>query len=252
MRICALIIVLILPIVSYTQETIRIKKYKEYEGGTPYPRHIEIYYVLKSDTNFMQGSYILKAGRRKLIEGWYKNNLKDSMWIYKPTGAYNNYVRAKGYYNNDKKVGVWNYSNKKGTEQIYNYSLDSLIFTTQEIKDTIIPVKTDSGFVFMHVDTPPIFIEGESAKKNYLDYANFYFGYNLPKNVWITATIQFVVDTNGNTHDYKIIQGDYPEYNENALKRVKGLPNCWIPAKIDNQLVTSIWTITFKNQYIMR
>jgi periplasmic protein TonB len=251
MRIITLTILLIFSVNTFSQQTIKIKKEKLYEGGTPYPKHKEIYYVLKSDHKIKHGSYKLRAGKRKLIEGWYDHNLKDSLWILRPTGMYNNYVRAKGYYKNGKKVGIWEYYNKKGLEQRFNYSSDSLLFSKVEIKDTMLSVKTDSGFMMTKVDSPPIFKEGETAKNYYLNSANFYFGYDLPKDKWIYATIQFEIDTNGFIHDYKIISGDYKEYNENALERVKKIPNEWIPAKINHKSVTTLWTITIESSYSM-
>ena len=246
------IITLIFTLNVFGQQTVKIKKQKIYEWGTPYPKHKEIFYVLRTDNSIKQGSYKLKAGKRNIIEGWYDNNLKDSIWIFRPMPRYTDFIYAQGYYKENKKTGIWNFSNEDGLEQQYDYSNDSLIFTVFEITDTVIPVLTDTGFVLRKVDMPPIFKEGESAKKRYMSSANHYFGYNLPKDIWIRATVQFEIDENGMTHNHKIIKGDFPEYNENALKVVKAIPNDWIPAKINGKKVYSIWTISLQNRYIMR
>ena len=234
---------------SFGQETVRIKQKKIYDWGTPYPKHKEIFHVLKSNNNTKHGLYTLKAGRKVIAEGWYKNDLKDSIWIYRQTGGYNNYISSRGYYENDEKIGVWEYFNKDGLEQKYDYLFDSLIFTNIEYNDTIIPVWKENNFTLNKVDSPPIFKEGKSAEKYYIRQANHFFGYNIPQNVWIIAIVQFEIDDYGETHNHTIIEGDYPEYNDNALQVVKSIPDEWIPAKINGKPVKSLWTITMKNKY---
>lgn len=233
----------------FGQQTEKIKKIVEYEGRTYYPKHKEIYDVLKSDTEIKHGSYVFKAGSKKLIEGWYNNNLKDSLWIYYASGSHFHYIRSKGHYYNNKKAGIWKYFNKDGLEQTYNYSTDSLLFSVKAINDTILPVKIGNIFKERHVDSPPIFIEGESALYNYIDSNNYFYGYNLPKDQWITVTVQFVIDSIGNASDFKIKEGKYYDYNQNALNLIEKIPDYWIPAKINNKPVTSLWTITLKKMY---
>jgi hypothetical protein len=235
----------------FSQEIVKKKEFVKYEGGTYHPRHKKIYHVLTSDRDIKQGSFIIKAGKKRLVEGWYNNNEKDSLWVYNERGKTSD-IRAKGYYKNDKKVGIWKYYNKGMLEQSYDYSSDSIIFTTADIKDTTLPVKKGSSFIYMKVDTPPVFKEGKSAINYYLRFADFYFGYNLPKNKAIKSKIQFEIDTNGMASNYTIIGGNYSEYNAHVLERVKKIPNEWIPAKIDNHAVTCKWTIEMEATYIMK
>src|ERR1700743_1375019 len=87
----------------------------------------EIYYVLKSNKSIKEGPYLKKQMYGRIIcEGFYKSNLKDSLWKYY-NGNVN--IQATGYYKGDKKVGVWNVYNSGGDLAVqYDYTNNTLLF----------------------------------------------------------------------------------------------------------------------------
>lgn len=247
--ILSILLLVIFSTACYAQETKKIKHTVKYEGDIqPIYKHKEVYYVLRDDKSVKQGPYLLKSNKKPLIEGWYHNGLKDSLWTY--NFFHNNKIRAKGYYKNGKKVGVWEYYN--GRDAIlsrFDYTNDTLLFTTCKIKDTVLPVKTASGYKLTRVDSQPIFKEFGSNYW-YFGLVRDFIGDQSPVNKRIYSTIQFEIDSLGVMSNFKVKQGNYDFYNEYTLKRVKQLPNEWVPAKINGKPVSVLWSITLSDKYL--
>src|SRR6185312_6759070 len=74
-------------------------------------------YVLKSNTDIKEGPYTEKALQSGVVmcEGFYKNNMKDSVWTYyghryDPVIQQSvKFIDSKGSYKNDNKVGIWDF-----------------------------------------------------------------------------------------------------------------------------------------------
>jgi mRNA-degrading endonuclease RelE of RelBE toxin-antitoxin system len=57
------------------------QKTKKIKNILTNPDRIEVFHVLKSDKNIKHGKYKLTDKEYRIIcEGFYKNNLKDSIW----------------------------------------------------------------------------------------------------------------------------------------------------------------------------
>src|SRR5437868_11625869 len=91
-----IILLLILPMLSFGQET---KKITDKDNR-------EVYYVLKSDESVRQGNYQQMDYKGKIIiNGYYKNGLKDSTWTEYYWGG--NPIKSRGSYSNDEKSDIW-------------------------------------------------------------------------------------------------------------------------------------------------
>lgn len=65
----------------------------------------EEYYVLKSDKKIREGTYTAYSilGDELICEGFYKNDLKDSVWFYY---HFKNRIAENGKYQRGEKTGV--------------------------------------------------------------------------------------------------------------------------------------------------
>ena len=97
----------------------------------------------------------------------------------------------------------------------------------------------------MIVESWPEFPGGEEARINYLKS-----NVQLPKN-WNPDSIagkvyiQFIVETNGNITNPKILRGLDPVLDSIALKAVRNMPK-WIPAKQKGKPVACIFNLPNK------
>ena len=93
------------------------------------------FYVLKNQPEIKQGKYTIKAwtGNAILVDGQYSNNLRTGEWIERYYGrAYKEAKKSQGSYENDIKVGIWNYYNfKNKLVQTYDHTANSLTFSEE-------------------------------------------------------------------------------------------------------------------------
>nr|WP_294942265.1 hypothetical protein [uncultured Mucilaginibacter sp.] len=83
---------------------------------------VEKHYVLTDDEKIKEGEYKAYGlfQDNLLRDGFYKGNLKDSLWhVY----SYGNKVLLEGNYKADKRVGIWTAYDLQGKLQVqYNYT----------------------------------------------------------------------------------------------------------------------------------
>src|ERR1700761_6587164 len=121
MKLPLLLIIILLPAALFAQTTRRTNED---------PNGREVFYVLKSDKNIKEGAYYRYTlyGNNMVCEGFYKNNLKDSLWKYY-SFTFKNRLSAIGNYKNDQRVGVWNFYNYMGDLKLqYDYTDKKVVF----------------------------------------------------------------------------------------------------------------------------
>ncbi len=201
------------------------------------PWYTETFYVLKSNKSVKQGNY-QKLGYLNvvLINGYYKQGLKDSTWTEHYWGGIK--MKSKGSYLQDKKIGIWEYYDFNGAlEQQYDYSESRLIFDKKiELqKDNEFTVIAGSDTIKTKLDHGPIYIGGSALM---LDPIHIDFPKEAgEKKISGTVYISFVVDKNGKAVNHKVKKGIGYGCDEEAMRVVKLIPDSWIPGQLNGQAV---------------
>ena len=172
-----------------------------------YPPFKETFYVLKSDQETKHGEY------KKTYGG----------------------LSVKGQFENNKKVGVWEYYDRKGQlEQKIDFSVNKIIFTKPMTLIKNYFVKDGDSFKEATPEETPIFQGGQSAIIYYiwnLRYPADARRMGTEGKVLISATIT----EDGKIIDEKIEDGPGYGLREEALRVIQMIPDEWIPGKIDGK-----------------
>jgi len=209
------------------------------------PRFTQIFYVLKSDTSIKHGSYQrLGFNDEIILAGSYKLGKRDSLWV--EFLRFSTIITSKGYYANDKKVGVWEYYDSKGILCLkYDYNTNSQVFSLKEKEGNISEMfmKNDTGVVSVRLQRDPFFNGDEQQLWKFLGSNLQYPQEALQKGLKGTVYVSFFIDQYGRAKDHKILRGINEQFNNEALRVVRLIPNDWIPAIYDGQVVTSQYHI---------
>ena len=238
------------------------------------PWYAEVYFVLKKDKNVKQGNY-QKLGYKDclVIDGYYKDNKKDSLWteyfwrteIIKSQGSYRNdkktgiwieyhlvgdknELKSKGDYIEDVRKVIWEfYDRKSELFQKYDFDNNKLVYFKPDDKEY--EIKTENGIVKTKLDSPPLFIGGDSEASEAILNAKINYP-NIAKEKGTSGTvyISFFIDTNGKAIDHKVETGIGDGCDEEALRVVKQIPNNWLPGYLNGQPVLTkyLYPINFR------
>jgi hypothetical protein len=169
---------------------------------------VEKYYVLKKHNDIKEGEYKAYGlfQDNLLRDGFYKNNLKDSVWH---TYAYGNRVLLEGNYKAGERVGIWTaYDLQKQIQVQYNYSDKKLLAFT--------PVVTDSALLYRVIngaDTTtstlnrlPIYLDGAASFKNSISRATRYPREAREAQKTGMVIITFTIGADGRVSNYRVIK----------------------------------------------
>jgi len=228
-----LFLLTILPTVLFGQET---KKVTEKHENS---RFKEVYYALKSDKSIRQGNY-QKLGYKDavLINGFYKNGLKDSIWTEYQWGGKNR--KSIGTYSADNKVGVWEFYDYRGElEQKYDYTKNEIVYFTLEDKerDKEFRVIKGSDTTKTKLDRPPLYIGGSALMFETIFKSIQYPQQARENGISGKVYITFTVDNNGKTSTHRVTKGIGYGCDEEALRVVKEIPDNWFPGLMSGQAV---------------
>jgi TonB family protein len=207
------------------------------------PFSVEKYHVLRSNKKIKEGKYQKFTFNNSLLEcGYYKENLKDSLWIQ--------YLRDKivceGLYKNGIKIGEWSYYSGENLIYRYDYQNDSLLFFDNiycKQKGIIVPrIRKKDEWMTEKVDRPPLLLNSE------LGYF-IAFNVNYPKeaqenDIQGTVLTLVTVSKTGKTLEYSIIKS-VNEYLDRAALDVVRKTSDWCPAiyngeKVDSQIIIPV------------
>ena len=228
-----LFLLAILPSVLFGQAT---KKVTE-EHKHPYSK--EVYYVLKSDKKIRHGKYQKLYSNDVLkLEGFYKNGLKDSIWInYRWDGQG---IESQGYYAIDKKVGVWDFYNfKKELEQKYDFTKNEVVYflpDDEKMKEGY-NVINGSDTIRTQLDQPPLYISGSMQMIEIIVENIRYPRLALEKGTSGKVYITFTIDSTGKTSGHRITEGIGSGCDEEALRVARLIPDSWVPGLLNGHSV---------------
>src|ERR1700749_4411461 len=203
----------------------------------------EKYDVLKSDKTVKEGAYAAYTifGNQLLCEGFYKNNLKDSIWNYY---NFQNRLAEFGKYANGAKVGVWNAFDYKGGLQIqFDYTNKKLLVYNRTKADSAnrkyyVIHGTDTVKTFL--GRPPIFLDGEARSMRQLVTGIHYPALAKENNIQGKVWIRFTIDLNGKASNFRVTKSLGYGCDEEALKAVERAYDGgdWLPGLLNgNQVV---------------
>lgn len=188
---------------TWGQET----KKKKFESQ--HPPYKETYYVLKDDQEIKHGDY--KRSYRGLL--------------------------MKGRYENDKRVGVWEFWSDGRLEQKFDFTHH----VVTNLKPADLPykywIKEGETYKEIKPDQAPVFIGG---KRWFYYYFSTLLRYpanarrmGIEGKVFISATIT----KEGEMINEKVEEGPGYGLNEEALRVFQMIPKDWIPAKVNGENV---------------
>lgn len=192
----------------------------------------EKFEVMKSSPGTRQGKYTLavKSSGKILTTGFYKNNLKDSVWR-----EYNakDYVIAEGHYKNGRKVGEWSYYGKLWKlANKYNFSTGQLTYHKPTSDDSTHTYRVIKGrdTISTLLERAPIYLSSDALFRPLL-YNLHYPADALKKHISGRVVIGFTVDTGGHMRDYRVVSPLGYGCDEEALRVVKQIAEDWVPGR---------------------
>lgn len=202
----------------------------------------EKYYVLKSDKNIKEGAYAAYTifGDQLVCEGFYKNNLKDSIWNY-----YNFQHKLAGFgkYSNGEKVGVWNAFDSKGGLQVqYDYTNKKLLVYNPAKSDSVnrqYYVISGKDTVKTFLGRPPIFLDGDARSMRRSGTGIHYPKAAKENNVQGKVWIRFTIDLNGKASNFRVTRSLGYGCDDEALKAVERAfdGGDWLPGLLNGSAV---------------
>lgn len=228
---------------SFAQKT---KKIEDKDSNT-------VYYVLKSNPTIKHGKYQkLDEAGRVVVEGYYKNGTKDSVWSAYKAGK----LRSKGQYINEVQSGVWEFHDfKDNLKQKYDFTNKKLILDlscSEKDKNCSDWFKkkfrllNDNDSINVTPDQLPAYIGTDLA------FAKRSFEMSDPEEAKqhkydCYVYISFVINSNGKTSNHKIANSkrNHTDFGcgELALKFVKEIPDNWVPGVHNGKVVDVECTI---------
>ena len=201
----------------------------------------EIYYVLKSDMTTRQGSYQIERHDQKILQGYYNNGKKDSVW---ENYGVKNVVLTRRWYNNGAPKGIWEFNTFAGEpDWRYDFTTMKVDYLKRQLSDTATYYYfTTSGELTRgSLDSPPICLMGSTEWLNFLNRTLRYPDEAVNNMQQGKVVVGITIDETGNAVDYSVFQGAAPALNQEALRVVKRCEVEYIPAVKDGKKVKSMY-----------
>jgi TonB family protein len=237
MKTCILTILLLFSGKLFAQKTIEVK--------TDGKKYYEDYFVLKSDTSIKEGPYTkyFAWNKEAVCTGFYKNNLKDSLWI---ESRYNGLVEDSGHYQQDKKIGIWAAYKSSGMLQVmYDYTKKELLYLKRDsdYKTKIYTVIDSEGKKQATLERPPVYLDGEAALNRVVGGTLIYPREAAENHVKGKVIIGILIDEQGILKSYSVKKPLDHSCDEAALKAAKNLKGKWLPGILDGKPVPVVYEI---------
>lgn len=201
------------------------------------------YYVKADDPSVRHGKFIAYGQKKAIkLEGYYKNNEKDSLWIERSWDGRN--TVSKGHYKNNQRIGVWEFYSYEGklvqkinveTKEI-QYSSETYTGSSKKVK-----IIKDGDTLEVEPDRMPTY---EGGMTNfYRDMARImrYPSPAVEKKRQGKVYVAMLIQKDGSVGDIFIKRSsNYTELDEEAIRVIKLLSKKWIPATYQGAAVDCI------------
>ena len=149
-------------------------------------------------------------------------------------------MAAKGQYEANQKVGVWEYYTWQGIiDQQYNWTTREVISTKPISSIKNYWVEENGTFEAKEPDELPVFIGGESAFQWRRSSSIRYPAEALRNRIGGDVLISVVITTQGQMVDAKVAQGLGYGLETEALRVIKAIEGEWIPGKVKGKPVNT-------------
>jgi len=198
----------------------------------------EKYYVLKADKKIKQGRYQQSAifSGSLLCEGYYKANLKDSLWTFY---SFDRKVIETGFYKDGKKTGIWKAFKPDGTPNVeYDFTNNKLL--------TFEPPKRDTGKYLVingkdtiqsYLDRPPVYLDGDGRLSEVMITGMRYPKAARESSIQGKVIVAFTISQQGTVSNCRIKQSLGYGCDEEGLKAVKRVEGDWLPGLLNGKPV---------------
>lgn len=203
---------------------------------------VEEYYVIKKDRDVKQGEYKKMYEDGRVIEtGFYKKNLKDSLWIFYAKNGVD--TLNSGFYNNGRQVGPWKIFNSNGEfNYVYNYTTKRICRYNWRGKPNKFKVLTNDGWEDMTIDSPPLMLDGSDPLEIIARNIRY------PMRAWKggidgEVLVTFIVDSTGRMSDVSLKRMVDPDLDKEALRIFNAVDFDWHPAQLNQKFISVRYTL---------
>jgi periplasmic protein TonB len=227
-----LLILLFIAIKSFSQQTKEVTE----ESGDKSSRVKLKYSVLKDDPNIKHGPYQFYFTGKLAINGFYKMDKKDSVWLrYNNRGA----LVSKKMFSENKRTGTWEFYKNDGTpDWQYDFNIDSFINKPQESLEYSYQ-SSNGEWIKGKADRDPIWLRSVFEWQTYLNWTLRYPMEAIERNKMGKVLIEVTIDENGDAIEYNIGESAFPALDAEALRVVKFFQPEFLPAEKDGRKVKS-------------
>lgn len=206
--------------IVYSQDLKRIK--------IKTPAHIGIkeeFQVLKDSPEIKHGFYKKYKYKKLIEEGFYTDNLKDSIW---KEYAMTKQLVGEGWYTKGIKTGIWSYfSSNNKLVQKYNYDTRQLEYFDVKTERNI--GNAPSLFPDTASETIPIFIGGTFYMQTYLSNNCTYPEGAFKASRTAKVYINFVVAKDGSIIEAKSMKPAGYGFDEEGVRLINSMSKAFIP-----------------------
>jgi len=205
------------------------------------PDFKEVFYVLKSDPEIRHGSYKMTFRDKTILEGYYANGLRDSLWnLYDIHGK----LKMCGNYSKDNRVGSWKFFDKfKNIEQEIDYTNQTVLFYKTKFSQYPFKLIDGSDTLVSILERPPLYIGGSSRIDEFIAEEIVIPLHKSTDKVEGTVFVEFIINSDGRTSSHRVLKGISTCCNLEALRVVQSLPNEWLPGILNGHNVSVYYTI---------
>jgi antitoxin component YwqK of YwqJK toxin-antitoxin module len=198
----------------------------------------QVYNVLKGNKKVKEGefkAYYLNS-EMPAIEGWYHNNLKDSLWKYYSGRA----LALAGSYKEDKKTGIWEAYSKGELQVQYDYTKKALIQYKPSPADStqLYQVIVDNETKGVKLDRPPVYLNGSNWLLSSLARNIRYPMYERTNGKQSEVIVNLIIDENGKVTGYDTDKKAGYGFIDVVLKALQQTDQDWLPGILNGKAVT--------------
>ena len=209
------------------------------------PRIVERYEVITKKPELRQGTFVRTIKGQIVAEGFYKNNLRDSIW----RGYADGKLVFEGRYRDDERAGEWSFYTASGNLlHRYDFDRDTLLFYDNAVAQPgrMEEVKKCPASDTARCEVMPVFLGGSAYMNWLIDTWMVYPPIAKENGIQGIVVISCVVDGAGNTTELVLEKGVSKEINAEALRLVKMFGKIWIPGQLNGKPVKVKFSIPLK------
>jgi TonB family protein len=193
----------------------------------------EVYTVSDVDANLREGAFKQPHKYGVSTEGYYHNNVQDSVWKY----YYREALVAEGQYKAGKKAGVWTGYSRGFARLKYDFTKQELLQYTPASLDSILKFKAITPSADTIFDRSPVYINGIGAFIMTLIEKMHYPAIAREGNKQGEVIIAFTIDEEGNTGNFAIKKKLGYGLEDEALRVMQQNDGAWVPAVLKGKRV---------------